>query len=74
MALRWEDCLPDRIVVDERVYDNEFVGNTRLMLFGARSSGAIRREWNHSPFHLASDHRSITCLPRSSSSLRIYFH
>ena len=24
MALRWEDCLPDRIVVDERVYDNEF--------------------------------------------------
>jgi integrase len=24
MALRWEDCLPDRIIVDERVYDNEF--------------------------------------------------
>ena len=24
MALRWKDCLPDRIVVDERVYDNEF--------------------------------------------------
>ncbi len=24
MALRWQDCLPDRIVIDERVYDNEF--------------------------------------------------
>ena len=24
LALRWKDCLPDRIVVDERVYDDEF--------------------------------------------------
>jgi integrase len=24
LALRWKDILPDRIVVDERVYDNEF--------------------------------------------------
>ena len=24
LALRWKDVLPDRIVVDERVYDNEF--------------------------------------------------
>ena len=24
LALRWKDILRDRIVVDERVYDNEF--------------------------------------------------
>ena len=24
LALRWKDCMPDRIVVDERVYDDEF--------------------------------------------------
>jgi len=24
LALRWKDCLPDRIIVDERVYDDEF--------------------------------------------------
>jgi integrase len=24
LALRWKDILPDRIVIDERVYDNEF--------------------------------------------------
>jgi len=24
LALRWSDCLPDRILVDERVYDDEF--------------------------------------------------
>lgn len=24
LAIRWKDCLPDRIIIDERVYDGEF--------------------------------------------------
>jgi integrase len=52
MALRWEDCLPDRIVIDERVYDNEFddvkteAGNREVPLdrYGV-ILGALRVMW-----------------------------
>jgi hypothetical protein len=29
LALRWKGCLPDRVVVDERVYDDEFDTTSR---------------------------------------------
>ena len=44
LALRWKDCLPDRIVVDERVYDDEF---DDVKTDGGRARSAVRSPRRH---------------------------
>jgi integrase len=39
LALRWKDILRDRIVVDERVYDDEF---DDVKTDGWQAGGAVR--------------------------------